>query len=186
MSDNPSSDVADEKRGLPDERRDFLTLAATAIGGVGAAIFVWPLIDSLNPSADVQAVATIEVDLSGIAVGQRITVKWRGNPVFIDHRPPEEIAKARAVDITELRDPQTDSARVKRPEWLVVIGVCTHLGCVPLGQRPGSERGDWGGWFCPCHGSYYDTSGRIRRGPAPRNLVVPPYVFLDEKRLQIG
>lgn len=167
-------------------RRDFLYLAAGAIGGMGAAIFVWPLIDSMNPAADVKALSTVEVDISGVAVGQRITVKWRNNPVFVDHRTPKEIAEARAGDHADLRDPQPDSARVKKPAWLVVIGVCTHLGCVPLGQRSGSDRGAWGGWFCPCHGSAYDTSGRIRKGPAPKNLVVPPYVFLNDHMLRVG
>lgn len=186
MSNNASGGLAGDGPGPSGERREFLYLVTTAVGGVGAAIFAWPLIDSMNPSADVQAVSSVEVDVSGVAVGQRITVKWRGSPVFIDHRPPEEIAKARADDGAELRDPQPDSARVKRPEWLIVVGVCTHLGCVPLGQRPGSNRGDWGGWFCACHGSIYDTSGRIRRGPAPRNLAVPPYEFLENGMVRIG
>jgi len=167
-------------------RRDFLYLAATAIGGLGAAIFAWPLIDSLNPAANVLALSSTEVDLSPIAVGQRVTVKWRGNPIFIDHRPQKEIDEARSVDVAELRDPQTDAQRVKKPEWLVVIGVCTHLGCVPLGQKPNSERGQWGGWFCPCHGSVYDTSGRIRKGPAPKNLYLPPYVFKTDTSIIIG
>jgi ubiquinol-cytochrome c reductase iron-sulfur subunit len=185
MSNNVLGQLTEET-GPSGKRREFLYLATAAVGGLGAVIFAWPLIDSMNPSADVQALSAVEVDLGPVAVGQRITVKWRGNPVFIDHRPPEEIAKARADDDADLRDPQPDSARVKRPEWLIVVGICTHLGCVPLGQKPGSDRGNWGGWFCPCHGSYYDTSGRIRKGPAPKNLVVPPYVFLDEKRIRIG
>jgi ubiquinol-cytochrome c reductase iron-sulfur subunit len=168
------------------ERREFLYLVTTAVGGVGAAIVAWPLIDSLNPSADVQALSSVEVDLGSIAVGQRITVKWRGNPVFIDHRTEEEISKAKSVDVAELRDPQPDSARVTKPEWLIVVGVCTHLGCVPLGQGANADRGDWGGWFCPCHGSYYDTSGRVRKGPAPKNLVVPPYVFTSDTHVRIG
>jgi ubiquinol-cytochrome c reductase iron-sulfur subunit len=167
-------------------RREFLYLATTAVGGVGAAAFVWPLIDSMNPAADVRALSSVEVDLGGIALGQRVTVKWRGSPVFIDRRTPKQIAGARADDDTDLRDPESDSARTQRAEWLVVVGVCTHLGCVPLGQKPSDRRGEWGGWFCPCHGSFYDTSGRIRRGPAPKNLVVPPYAFLDESRIRIG
>lgn len=183
---HPTSQQSTETSDLSEERREFLYLATAAVGGLGTAIFTWPLIDSMNPSADVKALSTVEVDLSGVAVGQRITVKWRGNPVFIDHRPPEEIAKARADDNADLRDPEPDSARVKRPEWLVVVGVCTHLGCVPLGQRSGSNRGNWGGWFCPCHGSFYDTSGRIRKGPAPKNLVVPPYKFLENGMVRIG
>ena len=166
-------------------RRDFLYLATGAVGAVGAAMFAWPLIDSMNPAADVEALSEVEVDLSGVKVGQRITVKWRGVPVFIDHRTPKEIEEARAGDTAKLRDPELDSERAKRPEWLIVIGVCTHLGCVPLGQKPNSRRGKWGGWFCPCHGSYYDTSGRIRKGPAPANLEVPLYEFLDNGILRI-
>lgn len=179
--DDPSEAAKD-----PVARRDFLYLATGAVVGLGAAIFAWPLIDSMNPAADVTALSSTEVDISGVAVGQRITVKWRGNPVFIDHRTAKEIAEARASDHADLRDPQTDSARVKKAAWLIVIGVCTHLGCVPLGQRVGSDRGPWGGWFCPCHGSAYDTSGRIRKGPAPRNLVVPPYAFLNDHTVRIG
>lgn len=185
MSDR-TTDVVSETEEDQVVRREFLYLAAGAIGGVGAAIFAWPLIDSMNPAADVTALSSVEVDISGVAVGQRITVKWRGNPVFIDHRTPKEIDEARAGDDADLRDPQPDSARVKKPDWLVVIGVCTHLGCVPLGQGAGSDRGPWGGWFCPCHGSAYDTSGRIRKGPAPRNLVVPPYAFLNDHMLRVG
>ena len=116
----------------------------------------------------------------------RITVTWRGKPVFVDHRTGEEIEQARAVPLDELRDPQPDAARVIEPQWLVVVGVCTHLGCVPLGQKPGDPRGDYGGWFCPCHGSHYDTSGRIRKGPAPRNLVVPEYAFTADDMIRIG
>lgn len=182
-----STDTRPSHDSPPDEgRREFLYLVATAVGGLGAAIAAWPLVDSLNPSADVQALSSIDVDLAPIAAGQRITVKWRGNPVFIDHRTPDEIAKANSVNIAELRDPQPDEARVKKPEWLIVVGVCTHLGCVPLGQAPNSDRGDWGGWFCPCHGSYYDTSGRVRKGPAPKNLVVPPYNFVSDTQVRIG
>lgn len=167
-------------------RREFLYLATVAVGAVGTAAFVWPLIDSMNPSADVLALTAVEVDLTGIAVGQRITVKWRANPVFIDHRMPQEIEEARAGDTAELRDPEPDSARVQRPEWLIVVGVCTHLGCVPVGQKPGSRRGRWDGWFCPCHGSQFDTSGRIRKGPAPTNLAVPPYEFVNDRMIRIG
>ena len=183
MSSTVGHDPSDE----PEEgRREFLYLAAAAVGGLGAAITAWPLIDSLNPSADVTALSSTDVDLSPIAVGQRITVKWRGNPVFIDHRTAKEISEAKAVNLAELRDPQPNSARVKKPEWLIVLGVCTHLGCVPLGQGANSDRGPWGGWFCPCHGSAYDTSGRIRHGPAPKNLVVPPYSFASDTQVKIG
>jgi ubiquinol-cytochrome c reductase iron-sulfur subunit len=167
-------------------RRDFLALAGAALGAAGAGLAIWPLIDSMNPAKDVLALSTIEVDLTPIAVGQRITVKWRGKPVFVDHRSPEQIAKAAAEDNANLKDPQPDKARVKKPEWLVLVGVCTHLGCVPLGQKVGQPRGDFGGWFCPCHGSHYDTSGRIRVGPAPVNLEVPTYSFVNDTTLRIG
>ena len=179
-------------KGLPpalDEkgRRDFLYLLAGATGAVGTALAIWPLIDSMNPAADVLAVSSTEVDLGPIEVGQRITVMCRGSPVFIDHRTPEQIAQAKAEDDDpDLIDPATDASRVKREEWLIVIGVCTHLGCIPLGQRPGDALGEWGGWFCPCHGSHYDTSGRIRKGPAPRNLDVPTYDFLENGMIRIG
>jgi ubiquinol-cytochrome c reductase iron-sulfur subunit len=167
-------------------RRDFLYLLTGATAVVGTAALVWPLVDSMNPAADVLALAATEVDLSGIEEGMRVTVTWRGKPVFIDHRTPEAIEQARAIDVDELRDPQPDNARVIEPQWLVVVGVCTHLGCVPLGQAPGDPRGDYGGWFCPCHGSHYDTSGRVRRGPAPINLVVPEYEFIADSMIRIG
>jgi ubiquinol-cytochrome c reductase iron-sulfur subunit len=167
-------------------RRDFLILATTAVGAVGAASVLWPFIDQMNPSADVLALSTVEVDLSPIAVGQAITVKWRGKPVFIRHRTEEEIKAARSVELGELRDPEADEARAQRPEWLIAVGVCTHLGCIPLGQKPTDPKGDYGGWFCPCHGSHYDTSGRIRRGPAPQNLVVPDYVYASDTVVRIG
>ncbi len=172
--------------GVAVKRRDFLYLATGAMGAVGAALAVWPLIESMNPAADVLALSSSEVDLSPIQLGQRITVKWRSQPVFIAHRTPEEIEEAQKVDVEELRDPQQDSARVKKPEWLVMVGICTHLGCVPLGQAPSDPRGDWHGWFCPCHGSQYDTSGRIRKGPAPANLVIPQYAFLTDTSVRIG
>ena len=172
--------------GSGETRRDFLYLAAAGMGAVGAACVAWPLINSMNPSAEVLALASTEVDLSPIEVGQRVTVTWRGNPVFIDHRTPEQIAMAESVELDALIDPQADAERVVSPEWLIVIGVCTHLGCVPLGQKPGQDRGEFGGWFCPCHGSHYDTSGRIRKGPAPLNLPVPPYEFTGDTSIVIG
>jgi ubiquinol-cytochrome c reductase iron-sulfur subunit len=172
--------------GSGETRRDFLYLAAAGMGVVGTASVIWPLVDSMNPSAEVLALASTEVDLGPIAEGQRITVTWRGNPVFIDHRTQAQIQEAEAVDIEALPDPQPDAARVEKPEWLIVIGVCTHLGCVPLGQKTGQSRGEFGGWFCPCHGSHYDTSGRIRKGPAPLNLVVPPYSFTTDTQIVIG
>jgi ubiquinol-cytochrome c reductase iron-sulfur subunit len=167
-------------------RRDFITMAGSALMGVGAAIAVWPLIDSMNAAKDTLALSTTEVDLTPIQLGQRLTVKWRGNPVFIDHRTPDEIKAAEAVDISTLRDPVKDSDRVQKPEWLIMVGVCTHLGCVPLGQKATDTRGEYGGWFCPCHGSQYDTSGRIRQGPAPANLVIPKYVFTTDTSVKIG
>jgi ubiquinol-cytochrome c reductase iron-sulfur subunit len=167
-------------------RRDFLTIAASAVTGIGAAIAVWPLIDSMNPAKDTLALSTIEVDLAPVQLGQRLTAKWRGKPVFIDHRTEADIKAADSVDVGELKDPQTDAQRVKKAEWLIVVGVCTHLGCVPLGQKPTDPRGDYGGWFCPCHGSQYDTSGRIRKGPAPRNLEVPAYQFTSDTVIKIG
>lgn len=167
-------------------RRDFLYLLTGATVGVGTAVMMWPLIDTMNPSADVLALGSTEVDLSGIEEGMAITVKWRGKPVFIRHRTPEEIEAARAVELAALPDPEPDEARVIEPQWLIMVGVCTHLGCIPLGQRPGDPKGEFGGWFCPCHGSHYDTSGRIRKGPAPRNLAVPEYAFISESVVRIG
>ena len=175
----------DRTAGRP-RRRDFLYIATGATAAVGTAFATWPLIDSLNPARDVLALASIEVDLAPVEAGRRITVVWRDRPVFIDHRSPAEIARARADDAAELIDPEPDAARVQRAEWLIVVGVCTHLGCIPLGQKGGDARGDWGGWYCPCHGSHYDTSGRVRKGPAPNNLVVPPYEFLSETAVRIG
>jgi ubiquinol-cytochrome c reductase iron-sulfur subunit len=164
-------------------RRDFMVLAAAALGGVGAVATAIPFVSSMNPSADVLALSSAEVDLTPIQPGQSIKVKWRGKPVFVRRRTPKEIAEAKDAPMNELPDPEADSARVKagHDEWLVVIGVCTHLGCIPL-----VNEGLYGGWFCPCHGSQYDTSGRIRRGPAPKNLVVPEYSFLTPTRIRIG
>jgi len=164
-------------------RRDFLLLTTVAMGAVGVGSIAWPIIDSMNPSAEVLALASTEVDLSPMSEGQRITVTWRGNPVFIDNRTDAQIEEAQNVDLASLRDPEADDLRVEDPKWLIIVGVCTHLGCVPLGQKAGDPRGDYGGWFCPCHGSHYDTSGRIRKGPAPLNLAVPPYEMSDGKVL---
>ena len=167
-------------------RRDFLYLTTGAVGAIGVLATLVPLISQMNPAADVLALSSTDVDLSPIQEGQAITVVWRGKPVFIRHRTAEEIQEARSVDPKALPDPQPDAERAKKPEWLVLVGVCTHLGCVPLGTKPGDAKGDFGGWFCPCHGSHYDTSGRIRKGPAPVNLEVPPYDFLDDTRIRIG
>jgi ubiquinol-cytochrome c reductase iron-sulfur subunit len=175
-------------------RRDFIILAGTAMGAVGAGITAWPLVNSMNPAADTLALASTEVDISNVKEGQAITVTWRGKPVFIRHRTPAEIEAARAVNVSELRDKQADETRVKNsvfngvalPQWLIAVGVCTHLGCIPLGQKVTDSHGDFGGWFCPCHGSHYDTSARVRKGPAPLNLAIPQYTFLDATRIKIG
>jgi ubiquinol-cytochrome c reductase iron-sulfur subunit len=173
-------------------RRDFLMVATGAMGAVGAIAVAWPFINNLNPAADTLALSSVEVNVKAIAVGQAITVKWRGKPVFIRHRTEKEIKEAEAVPLSELRDPQTDDSRVTdtakkvRREWLIVVGVCTHLGCVPLGTKQGDPRGDYDGWFCPCHGSQYDSSGRIRKGPAPLNLAVPDYLFTSDTLVRIG
>ncbi len=169
-------------------RRDFLYLLGTAMTVVGTGAFAWPLIDSMSPAADTRAASTVEIDLSPIKVGQSITVKWRGSPVFVRRRTPEEIAKARQADLSSMPDPQPDAARVTagKEEWLIMVGVCTQLGCIPLGQIPSEKHGDYGGWFCPCHGSHYDHSGRIRKGPAPKNLAIPDYRFASDTRVVIG
>ena len=184
----------------PVTRRDFIHIAATAFAGVGAAAALWPLIDQMNPDATSLSLASIEVDLAPIEEAQAITVMWRGKPIFVRSRTAEEITAAKAVPVEELKDPvarimganeaqpATDEALTKtgHEQWLVAIGICTHLGCIPKGQKVGDERGEYGGWFCPCHGSAYDTAGRIRRGPAPRNLEIPPYEFVSDTRIKIG
>ncbi|MEQ8710591.1 MAG: ubiquinol-cytochrome c reductase iron-sulfur subunit [Rhodospirillales bacterium] len=167
-------------------RRDFLTLATAATGAVGAVCAIWPFVDSMNPAADTLALSTTEAALDNIAEGMAVKVMWRGKPVFIRHRTADEINEAQSVDVASLPDPEPDSARVEKPEWLVLVGVCTHLGCIPLGTSSGENKGEFDGWFCPCHGSHYDTSGRIRKGPAPRNLDVPTYTFLDDTHIRIG
>ncbi len=160
----------------------MLFIATGAVGAVAVGSVAWPLISQMNPDAStIAAGAPIEVDLSAIAEGAIVTVKWRGKPIFVRHRTPKEIKEAQDVQLAQLPDPQTDAQRVKKPEWLVVIGVCTHLGCIPLGHQ-----GEYEGWFCPCHGSAYDTSGRIRKGPAPKNLEVPSYAFTSDTKLTIG
>ena len=163
-------------------------VATGALGAVGVAAVAWPFINNLNPAADTLALSSIEVNVQPIQVGQAITVKWRGKPVFIRHRTPEEIKEAQDVPMGQLIEPQADSARVKQGHdaWIVLIGICTHLGCVPLGNKPSDPRGDYGGWFCPCHGSQYDTSGRVRHGPAPANLGLPPYAFESDTKVKIG
>jgi ubiquinol-cytochrome c reductase iron-sulfur subunit len=181
-------------------RRDFITIAAGSFAAVGGAAAMWPMIDQMNPDASALSLATIEVDLSPIEEGQSITVSWRGKPVFIRHRTADEIEQAKAVKMDDLPDPiarnenlkddapATDMNRVKsdKEKWLVMVGICTHLGCIPKGQRVGDEKGEFGGWFCPCHGSHYDTAGRIRKGPAPRNLDVPTFEFISDTKIKIG
>ena len=176
-------------------RRDFLYIATGAVGAVGAALTVWPLIDQMNPDAAALALATIEVDVASVQPGQSLTVKWRGKPVFIRNRTEQEIAEAKAVPVSELPDQDArnenlssgatadDANRgaVGKENWLIMVGICTHLGCVPLGQQ-----GPYGGWFCPCHGSAYDTAGRIRQGPAPENLHVPKFAFVSDTKIRIG
>jgi len=180
--------MADGKGGNGHEtsRRDFLYVAAGGMSAVGVAAMAWPFISQMNPSKDVLALSSIEVDVSNIPEGMAITVNWRGKPVFIRHRTPKEIEEARDTPLDVLPDPQTDQSRVEKPEWLILVGVCTHLGCVPLGTKPSDPKGEYDGWFCPCHGSHYDSSGRIRKGPAPANLPVPDYVFVDDDVVKIG
>jgi ubiquinol-cytochrome c reductase iron-sulfur subunit len=182
------------------DRRDFLILAGSAFVAVGGAVTLWPFIDQMNPDAGALALASIEVEIAPVQVGQAITVLWRGKPVFIRHRTEEEIAAANAVDVETLRDEfarnedlpdtalATDPNRTKpgHENWIIMVGVCTHLGCIPKGQALGDKKGDYNGWFCPCHGSHYDTAGRIRKGPAPRNLEVPVYEFLSDTKIKIG
>lgn len=181
-------------------RRDFLVIAGNAFAAVGAASLLWPFVQQMNPDANAKAMASTEFDLAPVKEGQAVTIMWRGKPVFIRNRTKDEIAAADKVDPKTLPDddsrndalpaatPAIDNNRVKKghENWLVLVGICTHLGCIPKGTDMGDARGDFGGWFCPCHGSHYDTSGRIRKGPAPRNLEVPPYVFISDTKIKIG
>ena len=170
-----------DNSGKKDNRRDFLFTAGYTVGAVGLGATIWPFIDQMNPDSSVKALATTEVDISQIEPGKSITVLWRGKPVFIKRRTETEISAAQAVNLDDLKHPEKDQDRVKKAEWLVMMRICTHLGCVPL-----SDKGEYDGWFCPCHGSHYDTSGRIRKGPAPTNMEVPKYAFLDENTIKIG
>ena len=184
MADTVVGDRPDpHASGEDPSRRDFIYIAtgAAAVGAVGA--LAWPFIDQMNPAGDTLALASIEFDLTKVAKGQQVTVKWRGKPLFIRYRTEKEIAEAVKADHVDMRDPQTDAERHKpgKAQWLILIGTCTHLGCVPT-----FGGGEYGGWFCPCHGSVYDTSGRIRKGPAPKNLVVPDYAFLSDTKVKVG
>ena len=169
-------------------RRDFINIAAVSFAGVGALAIVLPLINQMNPSADVLAQSTTEVDLSKIAPGQAIKSQFRKQPLFVRNLTPAEIAEANKVDVASLRDPQTLAERTKpgKENWLITLGVCTHLGCIPLGAAEGENKGPFGGYFCPCHGSAYDTAGRIRSGPAPQNLHVPEYAFTSDTVVTVG
>ena len=169
-----------------ESRRDFLLHATVATGVVGTAVSLWPLINSMNPAADTLALSSVEVSLACLQEGQAVTISWRGKPVFARYRTADEIAKARSEKWEDLPDPQPDEDRVQDERYLIVVGVCTHLGCIPLGKKTTEPRGEYGGYFCPCHGSHYDLSARIRKGPAPANLEVPEYTFLSETNIRIG
>jgi ubiquinol-cytochrome c reductase iron-sulfur subunit len=183
---NPDADHSDEGSGV--RRRDFINIGAVSMISVGAGIAAIPLVNQMNPSADVLAEATTELDLSAIAVGQAIKAVFRKQPLFVRHLTDKEIAAANAVPVSTLRDPQSLADRTKagKSQWLITMGVCTHLGCVPLGAAEGEQRGEFGGYFCPCHGSVYDTAGRIRKGPAPKNLMVPDYAFRSDTTVEVG
>jgi ubiquinol-cytochrome c reductase iron-sulfur subunit len=188
MSATAATPHAPAPHGPQATKRDFLQLVAGAGAAIGLGALAWPLVDSMNPSGDVLALSSIEVDLAPIPEGQAITAVWRGKPIFVRHRTAAEIKEAQDVKQSQLIDPAPDASRVKagHEPWLVVVGICTHLGCVPLGNKPTDPRGDWGGWFCPCHGSQYDTAGRVRHGPAPANLPLPPYAFESDTKIKIG
>jgi ubiquinol-cytochrome c reductase iron-sulfur subunit len=181
-----SATAGEEQGGV--RRRDFINVAAVSFAGVGAVSIVLPLINQMNPSADVLAEASTEVDLSAIQPGQAIKTIFRKQPLFVRHLTPKEIAEADATPLSDLRDPQTleDRTKAGKSQWLVTMGVCTHLGCVPLGAAEGEVKGEYGGYFCPCHGSSYDTAARIRKGPAPTNLEVPPYEFTSDTAILVG
>ncbi len=185
-ADTPRAGAAAEGEGV--RRRDFINIAAVSFAGVGGLAVLYPLVNQMNPSADVLALASTEVDISQIQPGQAIKTIWRKQPVFIRNLTPAEVQAANATPIGELRDPQTLAERTRdnKVNWLVTMGVCTHLGCVPLGAAEGEVRGDYGGYFCPCHGSHYDTAARIRKGPAPTNLEVPEYEFISDTVVRIG
>jgi ubiquinol-cytochrome c reductase iron-sulfur subunit len=181
-------------------RRDVILIAAGGFAAVGLGLGLWPLLDQMNPDASALSLATTEVDVAPVEKGQAITVMWRGKPIFIRHRTEKEIEEGKAVELDDLIDPLARNANlpeaalasdknragVDRENWLVMIGICTHLGCIPKGQSPGDYKGDYNGWFCPCHGSQYDTAGRVRVGPAPQNMAIPPYEFVSDTKVKIG
>ena len=169
-------------------KRDFLKLLTGSAAVIGAAAVAWPFIDSMNPAGDTLALSSVEVDISPVEAGSGITIVWRGKPIFVRHRTPAEIKTTQAVKMSELIEPATDASRVKpgHEQWAIMIGICTHLGCIPLGNKTSDPRGEWGGYFCPCHGSQYDTLGRVRHGPAPLNLYLPPYAYMTDTRIKIG
>lgn len=184
----PSDSAVSEPEFGGVRRRDFINIAAVSFGGVGVVATVFPLVNQMNPSADVLALSSIEVDISAIEPGQAVKTSWRKQPIFIRNLTATEIEAANKVDISSLRDPQTLTERTQagKENWLITLGVCTHLGCVPLGAAQGEVKGEFGGYFCPCHGSHYDTAGRTRKGPAPTNLEVPEYSFLTDTVVKIG
>lgn len=183
---NPDAAHIDEGSGV--RRRDFINIAAVSFAGMGAGVIVIPLVNQMNPSADVLAEATLELDLAAIQPGQAVKAVFRKQPLFVRHLTAEEIAAANKVVASTLRDPQSlaDRTKVGKAQWLITKGVCTHLGCVPLGAAEGENKGEFGGYFCPCHGSHYDTAGRVRKGPAPKNLVVPDYAFRSDTTVEVG
>lgn len=167
-------------------RRDFFYVSASAVGVFGAAALTYTLFNKVKAPSDSEVFSHIDVDVSHLKPGDSMTILWQGSPVFIRHRTREEISAAQHVDCSELLDPEEDALRVQKPEWLVVVGVCTHLGCIPQGQKPGEKKGEFGGWFCSCHGSSFDSSGRVRSGPASKNLKIPPYQFVKDHVIRIG
>ena len=186
MSDTMKTDNGDEH--VDEGKRDFIYIATGAVAAAGAASLAWPFVAQMGKAADTLAAGSIEIDLTSVVEGQQLKVLWRGKPIFVRHRTPKEIAVAESMDISELPDPATDDSRLVPtpsgavdPKYLVMIGVCTHFGCVPVG-----EKGDFDGWYCPCHGSHYDTSGRIRKGPAPKNLEIPPYEYISDSVIKVG
>jgi ubiquinol-cytochrome c reductase iron-sulfur subunit len=198
-SHHDGSPASEQDENHDESKRDFIFISAASMAAVGTGVVAWPFVATLGPARDTLALSTTEIDLSHIQEGQAVTVMWRGKPVFVRRRTAADIELARKVDedaatFSGLRDKQKDAERVKQstfggkamPQWLVMVGVCTHLGCVPMGQKPTDMHGDFAGWFCPCHGSHYDSAGRVRKGPAPHNLAIPAYTFLSENRIKIG